>query len=70
VVGKTLGFKCFSSDCDGFKIGKLLKLMSEQHGGYPHHIFVDKTDYKTLWGEGAFDEDEEPEVEPWGCPLG
>ena len=31
---------------------------------YPHDIFVDKTDYTTLWGAGAFDEDEEPEVQP------
>ena len=45
ILGKTLGYKCFSNDCDAFTIKDWLRCLGELKGErYPHRIFEDDTE--------------------------
>ncbi|MGA8214952.1 MAG: hypothetical protein WB799_15250 [Candidatus Sulfotelmatobacter sp.] len=54
IVGDTLGFKCFSDDCDSYKIGDLLRRLNEDHEPYTD-IFVEDGSIEGFEAEEAVD---------------
>ena len=54
IVGDTLGFKCFSDECDSYKIGDLLRRLNEDHEPYTD-IFVADDSIQGLDVEEAVD---------------
>jgi hypothetical protein len=62
VIGKTLGYKCLSDDCEGFTIGHALSKLAQLHGEpYPDEIFAD--DFAEInWEEMEWVEIDDPEL--------
>jgi hypothetical protein len=54
IVGDTLGFKCFSDDCDSYTIGDLLRRLNQDHEPYGN-IFDRGTDVISFDVEEAVD---------------
>jgi hypothetical protein len=62
IVGDTLGFHCWSDDCDGKTIGDLLRKLNETHNRYDGPLFVEQEIDWNAWG-AAVDVAEMPEEE-------
>ncbi len=44
ILGQTLGYRCFSDDCDRYTIGAVLRKLNETHEPYPKLIWKDDND--------------------------
>jgi hypothetical protein len=62
IIGKTLGYKCHSDDCEDFKIGAALSKLAQLHGEpYPGEIFA--ADFAEInWEEMESMEIDDPEL--------
>ena len=62
IIGKTLGYKCHSDDCEDFRIGAALSKLAQLHGEpYPGEIFAD--DFAEInWEEMEWVEIDDPEL--------
>jgi hypothetical protein len=49
ITGDTLGFKCWSDDCDGKTIGDLMRKLNEQYGRYDGPLFAQEEIDWTKW---------------------
>jgi hypothetical protein len=56
IIGDTLGFRCFSDDCDSYKIGALLRRLNEDHEPYTD-IFVADDSIEGFVAEEVVDAD-------------
>jgi hypothetical protein len=61
IIGDTLGFHCWSDDCDGKTIGDLLRKLNETHNRYDGPLFVEQ---EIDWSKWAVEEAPMPEDEP------
>ena len=63
IVGDSLGFECFSDDCEGLGIGDVLRKFNEENGRYEGPLFLEP-DLSGLFPVDDIDDVVEPESEP------